>query len=451
MSNIINVEIGFPEQNDIPHILWDSVTDAVRLMGGQNELNATTAAIANAWSRLRSDTQAVINRISARVNEFTVAQEATIAALQAQLVEYKALADTQAGRIETLTLTQTRRSKLAEPPRYKGAEDKVKLGQWLDQMGLFFAHEGVDANRQRIVYALSRLEGPAQQYMQSYFSRIREGTDLGTYENFVNELKQIYGLRDEKEGAKKELEALLKKQGIDKDFIGFSEKFRTLGRLSGHTNEYLIDRLKSIAPNNILLVLASRDDDDLPDEWPRFLELMVEIYKRLNPNKMTGTIFGISNTGSSSTPAASTSRLHDAMDVDTLQKLSKEQEDWLSKKLCMRCGKHSYRRGVACKSPKYKGKYKLSGSTASLSKGKGKARINEIDEKSQADENSDDEPQEESDSMETLIAAMSKFLNTKTKEKKVGRPKKGKAKATEIESTARIEEVMSDEDFRKFL
>ena len=56
--------------------------------------------------------------------------------------------------------------------------------------------------------AMSKLQGPAQQYMSSYYVKVRENKDLGTWQSFLAELAQIYRQRDNKEGAKKELTPL---------------------------------------------------------------------------------------------------------------------------------------------------------------------------------------------------------------------------------------------------
>ena len=44
--------------------------------------------------------------------------------------------------------------------------------------------------------------------MKLYYDKVQAGLSVGSWENFAQELKNIYGQRDNKEGAKKELMAL---------------------------------------------------------------------------------------------------------------------------------------------------------------------------------------------------------------------------------------------------
>ena len=82
--------------------------------------------------------------------------------------------------------------------------------------------------------ALSKLQGPAHRYMEAYFIKVEKREDLGSWKDFVDELAQIYGQRDEKLAAKDELEALCKNHQLaEKDFIKYAECFRTLARIAG--------------------------------------------------------------------------------------------------------------------------------------------------------------------------------------------------------------------------
>ena len=113
------------------------------------------------------------------------------------------------------------------------------------------------------------------------------------------------------------------------------------------------------------------------------------------------------------------------MDIDTMrkpEKLSKEQEEWLAKKLCFRCGKHPFKTGVKCRNPVYKGYYEL----PDMTKAKGSAsgtRLRAMDEEDKGQ-----------DRMEFVINALKEY------------DQKGKAKAQEQETTARIVEA-DEQDF----
>ncbi|EED85979.1 predicted protein [Postia placenta Mad-698-R] len=187
--------------------------------------------------------------------------------------------------------------KIGEPPAFKGSEDKTKLEEWLDLIVLWCEHEGVATDKQRIVMALLKLQGPAHHYMKSYYVKMQEGKDLGTWKAFVAELAQIYRQRDDKEGAKKEITMLfINKDLASKDFVKYAERFRTLGRLTEYDDSLLIDKLREVIPRDMWLVLAGKDESTLPKDWTLFLDILLNINKIVNPEKARGLVF--KNSGS---------------------------------------------------------------------------------------------------------------------------------------------------------
>ena len=86
-------------------------------------------------------------------------------------------------------------------------------------------------------------------------------------------------------------------------------------------------------------------------KWENFLNWTLTIEANYQQNKFTRT-----------TTMLRTTRDPDAMDIDAMHKpenLSKEQEDWLTKKLCFQCSKHPFKAGIRCCNPVYKGYYEL--------------------------------------------------------------------------------------------
>ena len=47
-----------------------------------------------------------------------------------------------------------------------------------------------------------------RKYMKSYYDKVQAGLSVGSWGDFAQELKNIYGQWDDKEGTKKELMAL---------------------------------------------------------------------------------------------------------------------------------------------------------------------------------------------------------------------------------------------------
>ena len=196
-----------------------------------------------------------------------------------------------------------RQPKIGEPPKFSGADKKsTDLQDWIAQLGVWFAHEGIVTDKQKIVTALSRLEGAAQKYMGSYYELVEQGAYTGTWEHFKGELKAIYGQRDDKEGAKKELAALFENKHLaNSDFIKYAEKFRTLGRLSGYDSALLIEKLRLVITQDLRMCLIGAGTN-VPTVWTEFLDLLLGYYKALHPEKAHGAIFGSGSKGDTTVP-----------------------------------------------------------------------------------------------------------------------------------------------------
>jgi len=100
------------------------------------------------------------------------------------------------------------KAKVPEPPTFVGSENKMHLHDWLSQIALYCSASGITVDNQKIVCTLTRLHTPASTYMKSYYNKVQAGQGVGSWGDFAQELKNIYGQRDDKERAKKELTAL---------------------------------------------------------------------------------------------------------------------------------------------------------------------------------------------------------------------------------------------------
>ena len=115
------------------------------------------------------------------------------------------------------------------------------------------------------------------------------------------------------------------------------------------------------------------------------------------------------------------------MDIDAMrkpEKMSKEQLEWLSNKLCFRCGRHPFKAGTKCRNPKYTGFYEL---PATADKAKPST--------SQARALTEGNTEEDKTKMEFLQRALEEFDR-----KQKGEPDK----PTDTSQIARIDE---EEDF----
>jgi hypothetical protein len=157
--------------------------------------------------------------------------------------------------------------------------------------------------------ALTWLEGAAAKYMQLWYNENTLGQPLGLWSDFVLELQGIYGMRNKKAGARKEIEQLFRNKSLaHNNFINYTKKFRTLARLSELEDSYLIEKLKEVLPDNLQLAITVQGGNSLT-KWSIFLDQLLAFYKLLNPDKAQEHIF-----------SKDVEKDENAMDVDVAQK-----------------------------------------------------------------------------------------------------------------------------------
>ncbi|KAJ3559480.1 hypothetical protein NM688_g323 [Phlebia brevispora] len=182
--------------------------------------------------------------------------------------------------------------KLPDPPKYAGTVDKQGLEDWLNQIILYNEAYGISDDQAKILTALTHLQKPAMQYMATYFNNVKEGKDLDTWNNFIKELRALYGKRDNKKGAKEEITQLWANKALaKKDFIKYAEQYRTLARIVKYEDKLHIDKL-----------------------WEdEYLDLLLKVYKVIYSDKSCASVFDTSSSnGSSKDP--------DAMEIDAQAK-----------------------------------------------------------------------------------------------------------------------------------
>ncbi|KAG7091978.1 hypothetical protein E1B28_008366 [Marasmius oreades] len=241
------------------------------------------------------------------LKQLTTLQGNLLATYKAQLDKFPA--DAGAG-------PSSKSLKVPEPSTFSGSDSKSKLDDWINQIALFNSATGVVTDHQKIVTAMLRLRSPATTYMKKYYDKVGHGEDLGSWESFLQELKNIYGKRDDKEGAKLELTQLwLNKALANKDFIKYSEQYRTLARITEYEDSVLIDKLKEVIPQELKNALVIQEmNGTLPKAWQEYLDLLLKAYKALHPEKAKSVIFGNGNKGNGNTSDS------DAMEIDSAKK-----------------------------------------------------------------------------------------------------------------------------------
>ena len=110
-----------------------------------------------------------------------------IAALEAEVIHLRGeLTRLPGGNIASKT-------KMPEPPTFAGSENKMHVHDWLSQIALYCLASGIISENQKIICALTRLHAPASIYMKSYYDKVQVGLNVGSWGDFAQELKNIYG------------------------------------------------------------------------------------------------------------------------------------------------------------------------------------------------------------------------------------------------------------------
>ncbi|KAJ3577041.1 hypothetical protein NP233_g61 [Leucocoprinus birnbaumii] len=231
------------------------------------------------------------------------------------------------------------KTKVPEPPTFAGSENKMHLEDWLNQVALYCSATGIINDHQKIVCALTRLRAPATTYMKAYFNNVQENLDLGTWDSFVQELKSIYGQRDDKEGAKKELTQLWANKDLaKKNFIKYVEHYRTLARIVNYTDEVHIDKLREVVPEELRHALVFYElKNEVPKDWDSYIKLLMNAYKALHPEKTQAVIFGNASGSGNKDP--------EAMEIDQAKKKKNKEVNSQEKvqKYCQICAGKGYK------------------------------------------------------------------------------------------------------------
>ena len=144
------------------------------------------------------------------------------------------------------------KAKVPEPPTFASSENKMHLHDWLSQIALYCLASGIIADSQKIVCALTHLYAPTSTYMKSYYDKVQAELDVGSWGDFAQELKNIYGQQDDKKGEKKKLTVhWVNKDLAKKNFVKYAEQCRMLTRIVNYSNEVHIDKMKELIPDEL--------------------------------------------------------------------------------------------------------------------------------------------------------------------------------------------------------
>jgi len=210
------------------------------------------------------------------------------------------------------------KTKVPEPLTFAGSKNKMHLHDWLSQIALYCLASGIISDDQKIICTLTHLYAPTSTYMKSYYNKVQTGLSVSSWGDFAQELKNIYGQRDDKEGAKKELMVLwVNKDLARKNFVKYAEQYRILARIVKYSNKVYIDKMKEVIPDELQNALVIYEiTNQSPKTWDDYLKLLMQAYKALYLDKTQGAIFGPEAIGEKSKEKKDL----DAMEIDKIQR-----------------------------------------------------------------------------------------------------------------------------------
>ncbi|KZT04561.1 uncharacterized protein LAESUDRAFT_760865 [Laetiporus sulphureus 93-53] len=205
------------------------------------------------------------------------------------------------------------------------------LEDWLQQLGIWMRWNEINDDEHKITTALLHLEGGAFTYMSEYATKAAARQALGTWEDFVNILKVNYRTLDLDKDAQQHLKDICSK--TYPTMVSFTEQFQQWATKTNLGHTALIGYIAEHRSKDVRQAMVTRDSLGISDPitWPEYLDLCLQLGSKFRADKagQRGTV----TTSSSSAPWA----LKDpnAMVVDRVSTLTKEQEGWLEKKLCV--------------------------------------------------------------------------------------------------------------------
>ncbi|KZT04445.1 uncharacterized protein LAESUDRAFT_761014 [Laetiporus sulphureus 93-53] len=189
--------------------------------------------------------------------------------------------------------------------------------------------------------ALLHLEGGTFTYTSEYTTRAAAWQSLSMWEDFIDILKVNYRTLDLDKDAQQHLKEICTK--TYPTMVLFTVKFRQWATKTNLGHTALISYIAEHCDKDVHQAMVIQDSLEIadPTTWPEYLDLCLQLKSKFRADKAGQR----RTTSTSQMPRA----LKDpnAMVVDLVSTLTKEQEGWLEKKLCH------------CPDPKYKGKFEM--------------------------------------------------------------------------------------------
>ena len=117
---------------------------------------------------------------------------------------------------------------------------------------------------------------------------------MGSWEDFTKVLYGIYGQKDSKASAKEEFTSLWANKSLAaRDFIKYSEQFKTLASIVEYKDDVLIDKLREVIPSALATAVGIIESvSTMPTKWDEYLDKLLVLYKNTNRTNTGARIFG---------------------------------------------------------------------------------------------------------------------------------------------------------------
>ena len=211
-------------------------------------------------------------------------------------------------------------SRIAKPDYYYG--DRNKLDDWINQTGLYFRLEGIPDNRRSLI-ASSYLRGEAQQWIRPKLTELltknRDSTGIfGDFDNFIEELRSIYGLSNEKQVAIRNIQHVTQRTSASQ----YTAKFKEYATLTGWNDSALVTMYYTGLKDNVKdeLMRSGADQTTLANMTRAAIEIDDRLYERAMEKRYTGQQRGRTGLIPTSGTGRYQRRDPDAMELDATQR-----------------------------------------------------------------------------------------------------------------------------------
>jgi hypothetical protein len=241
-------------------------------------------------------------------------------------------------------------------PKFSGNTKDQTLEDWVMKMHVYFRHQKVTNDEDRITIALMALEGHPHLYMQEYSMAISKNLQLGTWAEFLSKLETGYKDLAPEKRAQQNLDKVDSKKYTN--VCSFAEDFRIWAPKSGYSNVELIARINRKRSEQLVNVMTGAKMANpalAPLTWACYLDYILQFETKLRENRNTNGMRSHKDS--------------DAMEVNAMctftwprgkeKELNDEQKKWAKAGLCFKCGKHPRLRGKPCCNPVYEGFFKV--------------------------------------------------------------------------------------------